>query len=87
MDLPSVCPICDSERVNYTYLLRHDPAAPGTLVFRCADCRSYVESSITDFDPPADDPQPVAQSISAQRVQQVDAERQQPTVPQRSQAS
>jgi len=56
MDLPSVCPICDSERVNYTYVLRHDAAAHGTLVFRCADCGSYVESLITDFDPPADEP-------------------------------
>ena len=69
MDLPSVCPICDSERVNYTYLLRHDAAARGTLVFRCADCGSYVESLITDFDPPDDEPQSTPHSIPAQRLQ------------------
>lgn len=84
LDLPSACPLCDSENINYTYLPRADASARGTLVFRCTDCTSYVESLISDLDPPIDYPQPAAPPIPARRVAPIDAGRHQPTVAQRS---
>lgn len=65
MDLPSVCPLCDSERVNCTFLSPGDADAPGTLVFSCPDCGSYVESLLSDLDATTDD----CPSIPAPRLQ------------------
>lgn len=86
MDLPSLCPLCDSERVHYTYLSCQEASGIGRLVFRCTDCRSYVEAPVSDFDPPTGGPQPASVYISTQRVEQIDAGKQQPTAPHRSQA-
>lgn len=58
MDLPSLCPLCDSALVNFTYLPGDDADIGGRLVFRCADCSTYVEALISDFDPPVTDPSP-----------------------------
>jgi hypothetical protein len=84
MDLPSACPYCDSEHVNYTYLPGDESTGVGTLVFSCTDCASHVESPITDFEPPSNDPRYVPRDIPTQRPQpgaEADDHQQHPTPP------
>ncbi len=70
MDLPSVCPYCDSVEMNYTYLWHLDPREPARLVFTCRTCGSHVESDVTDFEPPVDDPRWTIATIPAHRTEQ-----------------
>lgn len=84
LNLPSACPLCDSEHISYTYLPRADTSGRGTLVFRCTGCASYIESLVSDLDPPIDCPMPASQSTPARHAEPIDAERHQPTAPQRS---
>lgn len=70
MDLPSVCPYCDSEHASFTYRPVADAVGTGTLVFSCAQCGSHVESSVTSFEPPRDDPRWIAApTIPTQRLE------------------
>jgi len=70
MDIPSVCPYCDSEHVSYTYRPAADADATGTLVFSCTRCGSHVESPVTTFEPRRDDPRWVESAIPTQRLHQ-----------------
>ena len=65
VDLPSVCPYCDSAELNYTYVRDVDPRQPARLVFTCRTCGSHVESDVTDIDPPVDDPRWTITTIPA----------------------
>lgn len=69
MDLPTVCPYCDSERVTYRYRPAIGAVGVGAMVFSCADCGSHVESSVTSLDAPRDDPRWIAPAVPTQRLQ------------------